>query len=59
MNNFQCFCYAAKAIDNVLKSNIVLDVESFYTEFYYLLDLYDKKSIVRIVKNSKSEFFNT
>ena len=59
MNNFQCFCYSAKAIDNILKSNIALDAESFYTELYYILDLYDKKSIERIVKNSKSKFFNT
>ena len=59
MNNFQCFCYAAKAIDNILKSNIALDAESFYTELYYLWDLYDEKSIERIVKNSKSKFFNS
>ena len=59
MNNFQCFCYAAKAIDNILKSNIILDAQSFYTELYYILDLYDEKSIERIVKNSNSEFFNT
>lgn len=59
MNNFQCFCYAAKAIDNILQSNIVLDSESFYTELYYLCDLYDEKSIERIVKNSKSKFFNS
>lgn len=58
LNNFQCFCYASKAIDNILKSNIVLDAESFYTELYYLFDLYDKKSIERIVRISKSKFFN-
>lgn len=60
MNNFQCFCYAAKAIDNILKSNIVLDADSFYTELYYLWDLYDENSIESIVRNSKkSNFFNT
>ena len=59
MNNFQCFCYGAKAIDNILKSNIALDAESFYIELYYLWDLYDEKSIERIVKNSKSKFFNS
>lgn len=60
MNNFQCFCYASKAIDNILKSNIALDVDSFYTELYYLWDIYDEKSIENVVKNAKrSEFFNS
>ena len=59
MNNFQCFCYSAKAIDNILKSNIAIDADSFYAELFYLWDIYDKKTIEDVVRNSKSEFFNT
>lgn len=59
MNNFQCFCYSAKAIDNILESNIALDADSFYAELFYLWDIYDEKTIEDVVRNSKSKFFNT
>ncbi len=56
MTNYQCYCYAVKAISNLLKSNDKITPEKFYNELYYLWDIYSEQAIEKIVQ--KEEFNN-
>lgn len=55
MTNYQCYCYSAKALANILKSKEELNSDTFYSELYYLWDIYDEETIEKIVRK---ESFN-
>lgn len=56
MTNYQCYCYAVKAISNILGINGKLTPDTFYAELYHLWDIYGEKTIEDIVK--KEEYFD-
>lgn len=55
MTNYQCYCYGAKAISNILKekNRIKLTPDTFYRELYYLWDIYSEESIEKLVKKEE------
>ncbi len=54
MTNYQCYCYAAQAISNIMKGKVKLTPDTFYRELYYLWDIYAEEEIEKIVR--KKEF---
>lgn len=58
MTNYQCYCYAAKAISNILKEDgkAKLTSDRFYAELYYLWDIYAEEEIEKLIR--EKEFYN-
>lgn len=55
MTNYQCYSYSAKAISNILNSNIKLTADTFYNELYHLWDFYSEEQIEDIVRKEEIE----
>lgn len=48
MTNHQCFCYGIIAINNILESKLTITSDLFYSELYYLWDLYSEEAIEQL-----------
>ena len=48
MTNHQCYCYGIIAINNILESKLTITSELFYSELYYLWDLYSEETIEQL-----------
>lgn len=55
MTNFQCYCYSAKAISNILKETdkVKLTSDVFYGELHYLWDVYSEDAIEELVRKEE------
>ncbi len=57
MNNHQCYCYGAIALNNILKAKLPITSDLFFNELHYLWDLYSEEEIqneyFRIVEAGK------
>ncbi len=53
MNNYQCYCYSAKAISNLIKNNLDLTPDTFYNQLWYLWDWYTEAEIEKIVREAE------
>lgn len=54
MTNYQCYCYSAKAISNIMKGEVKLTPDIFYRELYYLWDIYSEYEIEKIVQKAEA-----
>ena len=45
MNNHQCYCYGAIALNNILKAKIPITKDLFFNELHYLWDIYSEEEI--------------
>ena len=48
VTNHQCFCYGIIAINNILESKLTITSDLFYSELYYLWDLYSEEAIEQL-----------
>ena len=48
MTNHQCYCYGIIAINNILESKLTITSDLFYSELYYLWDLYSEEAIEQL-----------
>ncbi len=53
MTNYQCYCYAVKAISNILKDKEKITSDKLYNELYYLWDIYSEEAIEKIVQKEE------
>ncbi len=53
MTNYQCYCYAVKAIANILKEKEKITSDKLYNELYYLWDIYSEEAIEKIVQKEE------
>ena len=56
MTNYQCYSYGVKALSNIINNGLELTPDTFWSELYYLWDVYSEDAIEKIVK--KAEFYN-
>ena len=48
MTNHQCYCYGIIAINNILERKLTITSDLFYSELYYLWDLYSEDAIEQL-----------
>ena len=48
MTNYQCYCYGIIAIYNILNDKLPITSNLFFSEMYYLWDLYSEDAIEKI-----------
>lgn len=55
MTNYQCYCYSAKAISNILKerNKEKLTPDTLWDELHYLRDIYSEESIEKLVRKEE------
>ncbi len=53
MTNYQCYCYAVKAIANILRSKEKITPDKVYCELHYLWDIYSEEAIEKIVQKEE------
>lgn len=59
MTNYQCYCYSAKALSNLISNKVELTPDTFYSQLWYLWDIYTEEEIEKIVSEAerKNELF--
>ena len=48
MTNHQCYCYGIIAIYNILNDKLPITSNLFFSEMYYLWDLYSEDAIEKL-----------